>query len=205
MAKKYLERLTALMEQATSGGSRKVSLEYKHFFSGAAVYVNGQICMSLTPAGFAIKLPEKSRNDLIKRASAKPLRYFPKGPIKEEYIVLPRAVLNDASAFRRWVKASIEYVTSRPNRNSGIVIGKLRNLGRRSEEMLARAGIRTVNQLKAKGAAAAFVAVKRAGCRPSLNLLWAIEGGLMDRDWKDVAKSDRLHLLTQIELLEKGR
>lgn len=43
------------------------------------------------------------------------------------------------------------------------MIGKLRNLGGRSQDMLAAAGITTVGQLKAKGAAAAFMAVKRAG------------------------------------------
>ncbi|SRR6266571_7020269 len=60
MAEGYLEQLSALMEQATSG---KIwdKLECKHFFSGAAVYINGKICMSLTPVGFAIKLPENLR------------------------------------------------------------------------------------------------------------------------------------------------
>jgi DNA transformation protein len=56
------------------------------------------------------------------------------------------------------------------------MIGKLRNLGKHSQEMLAVAGIETEGQLRKKGAAAAFIAVKRAGCTPSLNLLWAIEG-----------------------------
>jgi DNA transformation protein len=83
------------------------------------------------------------------------------------------------------------------------MIDKLRNLGRRSQEMLASAGITTERQLRAMGAAAAFMAVKRAGCTPSLNLLWAIEGFLTDRDWKKVAKDDRLSLLTQVEILEK--
>ena len=70
--------------------------------------------------------------------------------------------------------------------------------------MLETADIKTENQLRLKGAAAAFVAVKRAGCTPSLNLLWAIEGALTDRDWKEVAKTDRLSLLTQVEMLEKN-
>lgn len=83
------------------------------------------------------------------------------------------------------------------------MIGKLRNLGKRSQEMLAAAGIETECQLRAKGAAGAFVAVKRAGHAPSLNLLWAIEGALTDRDWKEIAKNDRLSLLTQVEMLEK--
>ena len=83
------------------------------------------------------------------------------------------------------------------------MIKDLKNLGKRSQEMLHAAGIQSRNQLQAKGAAAAFVAVKRAGCVPSLNLLWAIEGALTNRDWKTVARNDRLSLLTQVEILEK--
>lgn len=71
--------------------------------------------------------------------------------------------------------------------------------------MLRAAGIETESQLRSKSAAATFVAVKRAGCTPSLNLLWAIEGALTDRDWKEVAKADRLSLLTQVEILEKEK
>ena len=70
--------------------------------------------MSLTPVGFAIKLPEESCNILIKEQGAKPLRYFPKGPIKKDYVVLPKAVINDIEALRNWVKVSVEYVASLP-------------------------------------------------------------------------------------------
>lgn len=84
------------------------------------------------------------------------------------------------------------------------MLASLRNLGSHSEAMLAAAGITTQAQLRAKGAAVAFVAVRRAGCAPSLNLLWAIEGALTDRDWKVVAKEDRLSLLAQVEALENA-
>ncbi len=70
--------------------------------------------MSLTPVGFAIKLPEESRSTLIKEQGAKPLRYFPKGPIKKDYVVLPKAVLNNIKALRNLVKVSVEYVVSLP-------------------------------------------------------------------------------------------
>jgi len=114
MAQEYLQQLTALIKQSTAGRFKGVKLECKHFFSGAAVYADGRICISLTPVGFAIKLPEESRNILLKEKGAKPLRYFPKGPIKEGYAVLPIAMLKDAKALRRWVKASIEYALSLP-------------------------------------------------------------------------------------------
>lgn len=114
MAKKYLEQLVALIKLATAGRFRNVRLECKHFFSGAAVYANGRICMSLSPVGFAIKLPEESRNVLMRRRRTKPLRYFSKGPIKKDYVVVPRTMLDDMKTLRRWVQASIAYALSLP-------------------------------------------------------------------------------------------
>ena len=114
MAKEYLQQLTALMRQSTSGRFKGVKLECKYFFSGAAGYANGRICISLTPVGLAIKLPEESRNILMNEKGAKYLQYFPKGHIKKDYIVLPKAMLKDIKTLRHWVKVSIEYVLSLP-------------------------------------------------------------------------------------------
>lgn len=114
MAKAYLEKLTALIDKNILVTSQNANLECKHFFGGAALYVNGKICASLTPVGFAIKLPEEARNNLMKQEGAKPLRYFPAGPVKKDYVVLPKNILNDVNVLRHWVTLSIEYVTSRP-------------------------------------------------------------------------------------------
>ncbi len=114
MAKEYLEKLSSIMKQATARRFKDVNLECKHFFSGAAVYANGRICISLTPIGFAIKLPEKSRERLLKEKGTKNLRYFPKGPIKKDYVVLPKVMLNDIKALRSWVKITIDYVLTLP-------------------------------------------------------------------------------------------
>ena len=101
MVKAYVEKLAELMKQATSEQHRDVRLEIKHFFSGAAVYAIGGICITLTPAGLALKLPEQHRTT--------PLRYFPKAPIKKEYVVLPAAIMDDRKALRRWIAESIDY------------------------------------------------------------------------------------------------
>lgn len=114
MAKEYLDQLSAIMKPATAHRFKHVNLECKHFFSGAAVYVDGRICISLTPVGFAIKLPEKSRNVLLKEKGAGNLRYFPQGLIKKEYVVLPKSMLNDMKILRSWVKVSIEYALALP-------------------------------------------------------------------------------------------
>jgi DNA transformation protein len=81
----------------------------------------------------------------------------------------------------------------------------LRNLGQASSAMLLKAGIHSVEQLRTMGSVAAYMTVKNAGESPSLNLLWAIEGALTDRDWKEVSKADRLSLLIQLDDCERNR
>lgn len=106
MAKKYLDQLTELMNLTKP---QRTKIEIKHFFSGAAVYTKGKICITLTPRGLAMKLPEKSRERLLKEKKARRLRYFPKAPIKKEYVVLTKATVNDVKQLRYLVKVSIEY------------------------------------------------------------------------------------------------
>jgi len=86
-------------------------------------------------------------------------------------------------------------------------IRDLRNLGPRSEDMLAKIGVRTVDELRAVGAVRAYVALKRAGVMNSLNVLWAIAGALEPwpegRHWREVARGEsRLSLLLAVEDLE---
>lgn len=73
------------------------------------------------------------------------------------------------------------------------------NLGPKSVQALARAGITTIHEIRRVGAAAAFVRVKRAEGNISLNLLWALEGALSGLHWQDVAGAHRLSLLIALE------
>ena len=83
----------------------------------------------------------------------------------------------------------------------------LRNLGVRSKQMLKTAGILSAEQLQKIGSVAAFFAVQQsnAASKPSLNLLWALEGALSCRDWKDIANDShiKLVLLMQLDDLKK--
>ena len=82
-------------------------------------------------------------------------------------------------------------------------ISDLPNFGQKSQAMLAQAGIHTIEQLRELGAVSAFVQVKHCGSCASLNLLWAIEGALSGRHWREVAKHDRLRLLLELEEAER--
>lgn len=109
MAKEYLERLDALLAPVARSLPPQAALEIKHFFGGAAAYVQGRICITLTPVGLALKLPEGDRDRLAK-TGATPLRYFPKGPIKKDYVVVPRGFADDRRKLKLWARKSIDHV-----------------------------------------------------------------------------------------------
>ena len=81
-------------------------------------------------------------------------------------------------------------------------IADLPNFGSKSQQMLARAGIHTIEQLRELGAVRAYVQAKCSGACSSLNLLWAMEGALSGRHWQEVVKHDRLSLLLELEDVE---
>ncbi|MBL4582624.1 MAG: hypothetical protein JKY29_12475 [Gammaproteobacteria bacterium] len=85
MAKVYFEKLSQLIFDLDIDGEVSAELETKHFFSGAALYVNKAICVSWSPGGLAFKLSETEVNRLLSNGKAKPLKYFEKGHIKEGY------------------------------------------------------------------------------------------------------------------------
>ena len=82
---------------------RSVDLIYcKHFLSGAAAYVDGDIFMTLTPVGLALKLPEGDRNALFDQ-SWKPVRYFPNAPVKMDHALLPSQLIDDEGVLKDWI------------------------------------------------------------------------------------------------------
>jgi len=100
MAKEYLEKLSNLIRVLKIENEVDVSLETKHFFSGAALYVNGKICASWSPVGLAFKLPEAEVSSLIHSGQAKPLKYFPKGNIKKGYALFENPSLSNPSQWK---------------------------------------------------------------------------------------------------------
>ncbi|MEZ5650254.1 MAG: TfoX/Sxy family protein [Burkholderiaceae bacterium] len=83
-------------------------------------------------------------------------------------------------------------------------IRKLPGLGPKSEAMLARAGITTVDELRALGSVEVYVRAKRANRGVSLNLLWALEAALTGESWQIVARSHRTSLLLALDDRERA-
>ena len=72
---------------------------------------------------------------------------------------------------------------------------KMRNIGPKSAAWLRQVGLRTLDDLAAVGTVEAFMRVKRAGFKPGLNLLYAIEGALLDCHWQEVPDERRQELI----------
>jgi DNA transformation protein len=81
---------------------------------------------------------------------------------------------------------------------------ELKGVGPKSRDMLKAAGITTLVQLHELGSVTAYVKVKQAGCKPSLNFLWGLESMLSGERWRQVAKKHRLSLLSALENAEKN-
>lgn len=85
MAKEYLEKLLNMVNELKIEEEVSLPMEVKHFFSGAALYINGGLAVSWSPVGLAFKLPEQEAEKLISKGEAKPLKYFAKGHVKKRY------------------------------------------------------------------------------------------------------------------------
>ncbi|MDP2694351.1 MAG: TfoX/Sxy family protein [Gallionella sp.] len=83
------------------------------------------------------------------------------------------------------------------------LLASLPNLGPKSQQVMAKAGISSVEQLRKIGSVAAYVRAKRTGANVSLNLLWALEGTLSGLRWQEVARDHRTSLLLALEDQER--
>ncbi|NLB59388.1 MAG: TfoX/Sxy family protein [Gammaproteobacteria bacterium] len=76
---------------------------------------------------------------------------------------------------------------------------KMRNIGPKSAAWLRQVGLHTRADLEAAGPVDAYMRVRRAGFRPSLNLLYALEGALNDCHWQEVPDERRKALVEAAE------
>ena len=72
---------------------------------------------------------------------------------------------------------------------------KIKNIGPKSMAWLRQTGIRTQADLEAVGSLAAYVRIKRAGFKPSLNMLYAMEGAILGCHWQEIPAERRSELI----------
>jgi len=108
MVKEYFDKLSKLIIEFDLEAEIDVPTEVKDFYTGAVLYVNKAIRVSLSPVGLAIKLPEKMVKTLLKNGSAKPFKYYSKGPIKQGYALFESPDLTNIEEWKGYFLESIQ-------------------------------------------------------------------------------------------------
>jgi hypothetical protein len=83
-------------------------------------------------------------------------------------------------------------------------MSKIRNVGPKSAAWLRQVGVRETEDLARIGPVEAFLKVKRAGFRPSLNLLYSMAGALADCHWADLPEERKQELLAALGAAESA-
>jgi len=78
----------------------------------------------------------------------------------------------------------------------------LKGIGPRSEQSLIDIGIGTPEELRSIGALNAYL-ILRNSSNTSLNMLYALIGALEDKDWREIAKSEKTRLIMELEGIEE--
>jgi DNA transformation protein len=197
--------------------ARDPRVERRTLFGCPAAFVGGHLAACVFGDRIVLKLGDADAAALYD--GGEPCAFEPMpGRRMRELFVVPPQVAADRQTLEDWMQRTLTRVAARPPREprtarragrsasgrAATGVPDLPNIGPRSREMLAGAGVASLEDLRRLGSVGAFAAVRRAGGRPSLNLLWALEGALTGARWQDVAREHRTSLLLALDA-ELGR
>ena len=77
-------------------------------------------------------------------------------------------------------------------------MSKMRNIGKVSQQWLYEIEIYSLPDLQTCGAARAFSLIRSRHPQASLNLLWALEGAILEVDWRTLSEDQKAELRRQI-------
>lgn len=84
-------------------------------------------------------------------------------------------------------------------------IPRLRNLGKVSAGWLAAIGITRRDQVQMIGPVEIYLRIKSLGYNVSLNLLWALQGAVLDVPWNEIPQEMKQKLRAEVEAAERER
>ncbi len=107
-----MDEITLLLKYTRPKLEHQHRLEFKNVFGAVGAYVDRHIFASCGSFGVALRLPPKTLDALFQEKGVKRLKYFPKGHIKKEYVVLSKQILENKDRLKKFVNESIKYVLS---------------------------------------------------------------------------------------------
>ncbi len=108
MNQEYQTRLRRVLAEAELPAPLQIS--YKAVFGAVAAYANGHIFSSCGRFGLALKLNSETCQALLAEGAGEPLKYFEKGHVKRNYVVLADALMSDRDRLRALVRESAAFV-----------------------------------------------------------------------------------------------
>ncbi len=203
-------------------------VQAKAMFGGFGIYLDGLMFALIIEEQLYFKADDQSVA-LFTDRGLEPFRYETKKGTKSSlsYYQAPPEVYDEADEMAKWARLGYDCAVrqqAKPaskRRSSKVThadadasaspeadaapssVDTLPNLGPKSQEMLAKAGITNVETLRQLGAVMAYVRTKAIWPQASLNLLWALEGALSGRPWQQVAETDRASLLMALEDVQR--
>ena len=75
----------------------------------------------------------------------------------------------------------------------------MRNIGKVSRTWLRAIEVHTLDDLKRCGSVAAYRMIKSMQPKATLNLLWALEGAILDIDWREIPDTRKRELLSRLD------
>ncbi|MGE5453546.1 MAG: TfoX/Sxy family DNA transformation protein [Acidobacteriota bacterium] len=204
------------------------TVQAKAMFGGFGIYLDGLMFALIVDDQLYFKADDQSIA-LFTNRGLEPFRYETKKGTKSSlsYYLAPPEVYDEADEMAKWARLGYDCAvrqqakpasrrksgkvthadadsSAAPAGNAAITsVDALPNLGPKSQEMLAKAGITDVEALRQLGAVMAYVKTKAIWPQASLNLLWALEGALSGRPWQQVAETDRASLLMALEDVQR--
>ncbi len=173
----------------------------RKMFGGYGVYRDEQIFAVIDNDALYLKVDALSRLDYL-AAGMGPFAPLP-GKQMDGYYELPLDVLESREKLAHWGKKALAAAAGaaaekqekqRAKKRHARAVEALEILGPVSQRWLADAGIRTRADLERIGSVAAFKLVAEAGHEPSANLLYALEGALLDLRWDRLSEEIKHNL-----------
>jgi DNA transformation protein len=171
------------------------ALRARRMFGGVGLYCD-EVFFGLVADGVLYFRVDEESVGAFEAAGMEPFRPFEDKPPMKAYWEVPLEVQERPQRLAEWAREALAAARrrdaakrrkasrKRPKADPGATpVRKLLNLGPRSAEWLEQVGIRTRADLERVGSVAAYRKVRDAGLESSLNLLWALEGALLEVRW----------------------
>lgn len=178
-------------------------LRAKRMFGGVGLYCD-ELFFGLIDSGVLFFKVDAHSAEAYRAAGSAPFQPFADKPPMGGYYEVPLGVQERDEELRVWARQALEVARrsaagkqrrKRPRKQArSVPVARLHNIGPKSAAWLRAVGIETRAELERAGSVGAYRKVLAAGFEPTLNLLYALEGALLELRWDRLPEAVRENL-----------